>query len=165
MSVIACRILPDGYEIAADSISLRGWTQRKTKDCKFAKLFQVNDLVIGGVGTSEETALLKLYAATKKPLAANEHSLLEFWEGFIKWKKEKTDKPGSENVYFVGFGGKVFHIVEWFIEEVTKFEAIGAGMDFALAALHLGNDAEMAVNVAIELSAVCESPAIVIRKP
>ncbi len=52
----------------------------------------------------------------------------------------------------------VFEIESFFVQEITDFAAIGAGRDFALAALHLGHDARKAVEVACKLSVYCEVP-------
>jgi len=46
------------------------------------------------------------------------------------------------------------------VQRVEKFEAIGAGSDFALAALFLGKDSREAVEVACQLSIYCEEPII-----
>ncbi|MEZ4703154.1 MAG: hypothetical protein R2834_22695 [Rhodothermales bacterium] len=166
MSVVACRILESGgYEIASDSISVRGFTQTKSDNSKFSKLFEENGLVIGGVGSAKEIALMQLYCRTHKPSAADESAFLEFISEFVSWKKDKTNENGIDNVYLMGFNGKVFHIEGWLIEEITTYEAIGAGMSFALAALFLGKTPKEAVEVAIELSIYCEGPINVISKP
>ncbi len=164
MSVVACKILPGGYEIASDSISVRFRTQSKGDTTKFSKLFEVNDLVIGSVGYAEEASLLQIYCTTRKPSEATEPAILEFLSEFSGWKKGKSDKSGLDNAYLIGFEGKVFSIHGWFIEEVLKYEAIGAGMDFSLAALYLGKSAEEAVKVACELSIYCEEPIQVITR-
>ena len=164
MSVVACKILPDGYEIASDSISVRAWTQSKGENTKFSKLFEENDLVIGSVGYAEESSMLQIYCRTRKPTAATESALLEFMSEFSGWKKDKVGKSGLDNAYLVGFREKVFSINGWFIQEVIKYEAIGAGMDYALAALYLERSAFDAVKVACELSIFCEEPIQVISK-
>ncbi len=164
MSVVVCRILEKGYEIAADSILVRGWTQSKGKDRKFSKLFEVNDLVVGSVGAAEEVGLFRVFSSTRKPSSASESAFVEFISEFSEWKNKRTDSREIENSYLVGFENKVFVIEGWFVEEVIKFESIGAGMDFALAALHLDHSAKAAVEVAIELSIYCEGPVQVIKK-
>ena len=164
MSVVACKILPNGYEIASDSISVRAWTQSKGENTKFSKLFEINDIVIGSVGYAEESSLLQIFCSTRKPSDATESAILEFMSEFSSWKKGKAEKSGLDNAYLVGFDGKVFSINGWFIQEVLKYEAIGAGMSFALAALYLNNSAHDAVKVACELSIFCEEPIKVISK-
>ncbi len=164
MSVIACRILPNGYEIASDSISVRAWTQSKGENTKFSKLFEENDLVIGCVGSAEESSMLQIYCRTRKPTSPTEAALLEFMSEFSSWKKDKVGKTGLDNAYLIGYRGKVFSINGWFIQEVLKYEAFGAGMDYALAALYLEKTAFEAVKVACELSILCEEPIQVISK-
>ncbi len=163
MSVVACKITKDGYEIAADSISVRGFTQTKNNTNR-SKLIEVNNMVIGSVGAAEESSLLRIFAKTHQPAAATEEGILELWSEFSDWKKKRTDKNGIENAYFLGFDGVVFYIHHWLITSVTTYQAIGAGMDFALAALHLGHSAEEAIETAIELSIFCEAPVQVIKK-
>lgn len=159
MSVVAVRIYPDRYEIAADSIRTRGWTQQKIDPKGFAKLFEVNGLILGGVGLSEETGLLYLYMKGHRP-CPNEDSLLEFFSEFAKWKHEKTDKRDIENEYLIGFDSCVFVVQRYYAKKVINFDAIGAGMDFALSALYLGHSPVKAVETAIELSVFCEGPII-----
>ncbi len=163
MSIVACRILEDGYEIAADSISVRGSTQTKN-NINRSKLVEVNNMVIGSVGLAEESGLLQIFAKTHQPPAATEEGILEFWNEFSAWKKKRTDRGAIENSYFIGIDGVVFYIEHWLIASVSSYEAIGAGMDFALAALYLGHTAEEAVETAIELSIYCEPPIQVITK-
>ncbi len=163
MSIVACKITENGYEIAADSISVRGYTQTKNNTAR-SKLFEVNDMVIGSVGFAEESSLLHIFAKTHQPASASEEGLLEFWGEFAEWKKKRIDRGNIDNSYFIGIDGKVFAVHEWLIENVVSYEAIGAGMDFALAALHLGHSAEAAVETAIELSVFCEAPIQVIKK-
>ena len=163
MSIVACKITEDGYEIAADSISVRGSTQTKNNTNR-SKLVEVNNMVIGSVGLAEESSLLQIFAKTHQPASATEEGMLEFWSEFSTWKKKRTDHGSIENAYFIGLDGVVFYLHEWLIASVVSYEAIGAGMDFALAALHLGHSAEDAVETAIELSVYCEAPIQVIKK-
>lgn len=166
MSVVACKIIEAGFEIAADSICVRGGTQTKGENVSVSKLFYDGDIVIGSVGPAEGGALMELFLKTHKPADATEGSLLEFMSEFYDWKRKKTDDGKIENHFLVGIcgGGGVFGVYGWLIRKVMKFEAIGAGMDFALAALSLGHSAEEAVGVACDLSAWCEKPIRVLRR-
>jgi hypothetical protein len=158
MSVVCCKVYEDKIEIASDSILVRWWTQTKDKNHKRAKLFEVNDLVIGGVGIAEENGLMEIYCATHRPRATNETDMLQFLSEFAEWKKKRTDKFPIENNYLIAFDGKVFYINGFFVTEVLTFDAIGAGMDFALASLRRGDDVREAVETACELSVFCEKP-------
>jgi len=164
MSVVACKIKENGYEIAADSITVRGITQTKSQT-DHVKLYETNEMVIGGVGSAEENSLMRLFAETHRPSSADELSLLEFVSEFSEWKKRKTDDKASlRNSFMIGYQGVVFTVEQWHVHKVNSYMAIGAGMSYALAALHLGHSAEEAVETAIELSTMCEAPIIVINK-
>jgi ATP-dependent protease HslVU (ClpYQ) peptidase subunit len=164
MSVVACRIKENGYEMAADSITTRGIIQTKGQTTEHVKLYETNDMVIGGVGTSEENSLLRLFAETHRISNPNEYSVLEFISEFSEWKKRKTDNAVVKNSYLIGYQGSVFYVDHWHVSKVKTYMAIGAGMSFALAALYLGHSVKKAVETAIELSTVCEEPILVIEK-
>jgi ATP-dependent protease HslVU (ClpYQ) peptidase subunit len=158
MSVVACRVTESGYEIAADSITVMGWTQSRGENVKHSKLFEVDGIVIGGVGLAEESVLMGIFCRTHKPADADTQSVVEFLVEFAEWKKDRTDNRDLENSFIFGLGGKAFSTCQYCVTEITKYDAIGAGMDYALAALHLGKDARSAVETAIELSIYCEGP-------
>lgn len=164
MSVVACRIVNDGFEMSSNSITVRGSTQSKGKSTTHHKLFEVNNMVIGGVGTAEENSLMRLFAENRGLSVSTDYAVLEFMSDFLDWKRKKTDAKVLDNTFLIGFSGKVFSVENWFIEEVKTYEAIGAGMDFALATLYAGHSTEEAVRAAIELSIYCEEPIITIKK-
>jgi ATP-dependent protease HslVU (ClpYQ) peptidase subunit len=164
MSIVVCKITDTGYDLAADSITVRGYTQAKGQNINLSKLFEVNGLAVGTCGEAEEGSLFRLFAVTRKPAAPTESAVLEYLSEFSDWKNNKTGNADLENSYIIGFDGHAFAIERWLISEITQYEAIGAGMDFALAALYLGASAERAVEVAIELSIFCEAPVRVIHR-
>ena len=164
MSVVACKIKENGYEIAADSITTRGAIQTRGQTSEHVKLYEANEMVIGGVGTAEENSLLRLFAETHRPSKPDEYSILEFISEFSEWKKRKTDNTAIKNSFLIGFQGSVFHVEQWHVAKIKSYMAIGAGMSFALAALHLGHSAKEAVETAIELSIYCEEPVMLIEK-
>lgn len=164
MSVVACRVLDGGYEIAADSISVRGYVQTKGQNSAFSKLFEVNGMDVGTSGTAEEAALFRLFAGTRRPARADEAALLEFLWEFSQWKDQRTDNREIGNHYLIGFSGVVFHVEGWLIDRVVTYEAIGWGLDYALTALYLGHPAAKAVEAAIELSVFCEGPVQVVTR-
>ena len=161
MSVVACKLTENGYEIAADSSIVIYDTQ--VKSVGFAKLFSVNDMNISGVGLAEETVLVRIFSETHKPRESSEQAILEFLWEFADWKNKRTDTYQIENSYIIGFEHSLFVVDRWNIMSVDQYTAIGSGMDFALAALHLGKTPQEAVMVAIELSVWCEEPIKVIR--
>ena len=164
MSVVACRIDDGRYSIAADSITVRGWTQDKGTKSTSSKLFESNGLIIGGVGTAEEVSLLQIFVNTHQIARESESSVLEFISEFSDWKKKKVDKAGIDNSYLIGMDKNVFYINGWNVMHIVTYEAIGAGSDFALAALYLGHTAREAVKVATELSVLCEEPIQELRR-
>jgi ATP-dependent protease HslVU (ClpYQ) peptidase subunit len=164
MSVVAVRIIPNGFEMCSDSIIGMGSTQLRGENEKFSKLFEVKNIVVGCAGYADEASLLQLFLDTHNFADSNEKSILEFLNEFSDWKKNKTDDGKLRNSYLLGFDGKVFHIQGWLINQVLTYSAIGAGMDYALSALYLGHSAEKAVETAIELSIYCETPILKIIK-
>jgi len=164
MSVVACRILKDGFEMSADSQVTWGETQHGNETNKWAKMFEVKDIVVGGVGIAQDNALMQLFLETHGIATADERGILELLGEFVDWKKEKTDDPKINNTYLIGYKGKVFLIHQWLISEVKKYAAIGSGADYALAVLYYGAPTEKAVEAAIELNIYCEKPIVTIRK-
>lgn len=162
MSIVACRVYEDGYEISSDSIVVTGYTQTKGDEFKRSKLFEVNGIVIGGVGYAEGNSLMQLFLETHGIAREDERAVLEFISEFSIWKKEKTDSHEIENAYIIGMKKKAFYVNKWMVSEVNCYTAIGAGMDYALAALYLGKSSAEAVGVATELSIYCEKPVITI---
>lgn len=158
MSVVACRVYDNRIEIASDSITVRGWSQTKGEN-KHGKLFQSNGMTIGGVGLAKDTSLLRLFCSTRKPESNKESDIITFFNEFATWKKKQTDSFDiSNNVYIFIYQGKAYQFQDFFVNEIYKYMAIGAGFDFANAAMYLGHGVEKAVEVACELSIYCEKP-------
>ena len=157
MSVVVVKVQLDKIDIAADSITVRGWTQSKDSN-KFSKLAKINGLFLGSVGLAEESSLLQVFCATRRPEGPTEAAIVDFFSEFAEWKNKKIGKYTIENDYLLVVDHRVFQIERFFVHEITDFMAIGAGRDFALAALHLGHDVRRAVEVACELSVFCEMP-------
>jgi len=164
MSVVAVTVTGEQIQIGADSIRLRGWTQEKDR---LAKLFQENGVTVGYSGWSAEGGLFHLFCQTHKPDAPNELSVIRFFSEFQEWHRKSAGDSNAklDNSYFLIFEERVFLFHSFYVKEVSTFFAIGAGSDFALAALHLGHSVEEAVAVAIQLSAACEEPINIINIP
>lgn len=163
MSIVACKVYDNRIKIGSDSIAVRGYnTQEKAKD-KFLKLAEVNGMVIGGIGLCEEISLFFTFCMNRNPKNATEDNILEFVCEFAEWKKKRNDNYKIENHYLMVINSKVFLIESFFVKEIISYEAIGAGMDYALSALYLGHDVEKAIEVACELSIYCEKPIKVIE--
>ncbi len=155
MSVVAVKVTKEKIVIGADSILVSGWTQEKDK---LAKLNKVNDMIIGDVGDAQEGALFLMYCKTRKPREASVEALVEFMSEFQDWMAKKVDITKLENQYVIVLDGKAFMMEGFFIKEVTDYTAIGAGMDYSLAALYLGNSVKESIKAACHLSIYCEEP-------
>ena len=162
MSVVAVRVEKNKITIGADSILVNGYTQEKDK---MAKLFQNEWAVVGDVGEAQEGALFQIYTKTRKPRESSVEGVTEFLFEFYQWKKEKTESTELTNDYIIVFGGKAFLVEGFYVKEITDYMAIGAGMDFALAALYLGSSVQDAIKTACHLSILCEEPVNIITVP
>tara|TARA_R110002153_G_scaffold80401_4_gene204464 strand:- start:1032 stop:1523 length:492 start_codon:yes stop_codon:yes gene_type:complete len=160
MSVVAVKVTKEKIVIGADSILVSGWTQEKDK---LAKLNKVNDMIIGDVGDAQEGALFLMYCKTRKPREASVEALVEFMSEFQDWMAKKVDITKLGNQYVIILDEKAFMMEGFFIKEVTDYTAIGAGMDYSLAALYLGNSVEDSIKAACHLSIYCEEPINIIE--
>jgi ATP-dependent protease HslVU (ClpYQ) peptidase subunit len=155
MSVVAVKVTKNKITIGADSILVSGWTQEKDK---LAKLTEVNDMVVGTAGSAQEGGLFTVFCKTRKPREASVEGMIEFMSEFQDWMNKKIGEVKINNHYILVFEGKVFLMEGFYIKEVTDYTAIGAGMDFALAALYLGNSVKESIKAACHLSVLCEEP-------
>jgi ATP-dependent protease HslVU (ClpYQ) peptidase subunit len=160
MSVVAVKVTKNKITIGADSILVSGWTQEKDK---LAKLNKANGMIIGDVGDAEEGALFLLFCKTRKPREASVDAIVEFMSEFQDWMNNKTGESKLSNQYILIIEKKAFMIEGFFIKEVTDYTAIGAGMDFALSALYLGNSVKDSIKAACHLSVYCEEPINIIE--
>jgi len=158
MSVVCARVYKNKIQLAADSILTRGWSKRT--DCKFSKLAKINGIIIGSVGKAQESSLMCYYMKTHTPKKASEKAVLDFIVEFSKWKEGYCDGKDVENSYILAFNGKCFMVQGSFVFEIDNYCAIGAGDDFATAALYLGHTPKEAVRVAAELSCYVSEPII-----
>lgn len=157
MSVVAVKLYADEIEMSADSIVVCG-SRKELFYGHNTKINQINDMIIGTSGTCEESSLMWLYAKNHRPAAATERDVLDFIMEFADWKRSRTGNSNIDNHYLLAFGGKAFHIQNYLVLEVDKYSAIGAGADYALAALYLEKSAPEAVKVACDLSCFVSEP-------
>ena len=84
------------------------------------------------------------------------------WEEFqnltCPWMKKKTYESKLSNEYILVIEKKAFLVEGFFVKEITDYTAIGAGMDFSLSALYLGNSVKESIKAACHLSVYCEEP-------
>ena len=158
MSVIACKVSDDLITVASDSIIVSGNTKYTTN---MQKLIEIDNMVVGGIGTCEESFLFFEFLKINKPEKNTKLEMLELMASFASWKKKITEKFEPENAYILVFDEKVYALERFFVKEIKDFWAIGAGQDYALTALALGHSAIEAVEIACRFSCYCEGPVIV----
>lgn len=157
MSVAAVKVYDDKVEMSADSIIVCGSRKELFYGCH-TKINHINDMIIGTSGSCEESSLMWIYAKNHRPASATERDILDFIMEFSDWKRSRTGNSTLDNHYLLAFGGKAFHIQNYMVLEVDKYSAIGAGADYALAALYLDKTAPEAVKVACDLSCFVAEP-------
>jgi len=168
MSVVAVRKYPDRLMFAADSIRVSGYLKEthRVAGQNMAKLFELNDLIIGGVGLSMELSFMRMYARTHKPKAANTEAMLDFVVDFYSWAASKDGNFGRNSEYLIGFENEVFRVADgYLIDQINEFSAIGAGEHFALTAMYLDKSPKEAVEIANELCVFCAPPVNILEKP
>lgn len=154
MSAVAAKVYPNSIVMAADSILVKGYSKRNKN---FSKIAKINDMIIGGCGSAQEISLMWHYMQTHKPAASTDKDILNFIIEFSQWKSNMGAGSSIDNEYLLIFKGHLFEIQNMLVHKIKDFSAIGAGEDFAAAALYLGHSPEEAVKVACELSCyVCE---------
>lgn len=156
MSVVAIKKVDGKWQAAADAIMVRWCTQNKEKD---AKLNRVGEFIVGTAGSAGIGNLMFEYLSNHQPKTNNRDGWVRFMADFEKHIKAINTDLKNENVFLIIWKNKAWHLTsKFYVDEVKSFEAIGAGMDFALAALHLGHNPATAVGVACDLSIYCERP-------
>ncbi|NEN99871.1 MAG: hypothetical protein F6K50_31670 [Moorea sp. SIO3I7] len=167
MSVVAARKYPDKLVFASDSIRLSGYlkqTHRVTGD-EWGKLFEINNMIIGGVGYTMELSFMQIFARNHSPAAPTVEAVLDFIVEFYSWAKDKDDTFGRRNEYLLAVEQDIFCISDgYLVDKINEFGAIGAGQDYALTAMYLDKTPEEAVAIANELCVYCSAPINVITK-
>lgn len=160
MSVVAVRINKNSIVMSADSIKTLGGDKSASGKGR-GKIYEVNSMLIGGVGYSSENILLSLFAENHRPLAATERDIAQFLNEFADFKNKTTDNRTLHNDFLIAFDGKCFCVSsDYEISEITDYYAIGYGMDYANAALYLGHSPQEAVKVACDLCCFVSEPII-----
>ena len=159
MTVIAARKTSDSITFAADTLISDGFVKATSSDLIFSKLFEQNDMVIGTTGDCFEGTLMELFSRNHKPVDATRMSVIDFLVEFREWARKKEGGFSPHNGFLISYRFKLFRVVAGLdVYEVKEFEAIGAGQDFAKAAMHLGHSPREAVEVACKLSLYCSEP-------
>jgi len=160
MSVAAVKISDGKIYIGADSqLTLEDGTYKK--EIENVKIWQGNGITVAVAGEIYEFSLFIIYCKKNNPLHATDASIFKFFTNFVKWKNKKLRKEefSLDCSYLFVFDKKVFLIdVDFYIKEITTWQAIGGGMTYAEAALYLGHSLEESLRVACRLSPECEEP-------
>ncbi len=163
MSVVAVKKNGGRITIGADSIRITGWgTQQKDK---LAKLFRVSkDMIVEPVGDAAIHSLFREFLKNHLPKSNTEYGWTCLMSEFTSYLNDLKNAPKLENsAFLVVYKQKVFFIDSYFVHEINDYYAIGAGMDYALAALYLGASVKEAIEAACHLSIFCEKPINVIE--
>lgn len=162
MSVVAVKIYDKEIIMSADSIIVSGW-QDKTPVGK-DKMYEINGMLIGSAGDAQELTHMFLFAENHTPLDMTERGLIKFMNEFRQWRINEFGVPAEKpigNEYLIASKGKCFMCYGCvYVGEVRDFYAIGAGEDYAKAALYLGHSPAEAVKVACALSCYVDEPII-----
>lgn len=166
MSVIAARIYKTKIVMASDLQT--SWGDSKIVDAKNqmylepSKMWQHNGLVIGSAGHVSTSVLFRVFTKTHKPATPTVEALIDLVVEFVDWAKKKQTDFKLENHFLVIFEGKLFQILEYSVEEVKEYNAVGSGMFLALGAMYKGADPEEAVEVAKQFDLFCSGKTDVI---
>ncbi len=165
MSVVAAKIYSNRIEMAADTICIRGSSKMNGAENKHTKLFRFQDLVVGGVGASEEISLFQRFMKSHMIKDVNEDGILDFLLEFKKWKRDLCGDDDIENRYMIASKGKCFSTNGLFVFRVDDYYAIGAGDDFARGAMYMGASPVEAVKVACDLCVYVSEPILMESLP
>jgi ATP-dependent protease HslVU (ClpYQ) peptidase subunit len=159
MTVIAARKTENAIVFAADTLISNGYSKATTSDIVHSKLFEQNGMVIGSTGDCYESTFMELFSRNHKPVEASRMGMIDFLVEFREWIRKKEGSFNPQNGFLIAFDNKLFRVIGGLeVYEVNEFDAIGAGQDFAKAAMHLGHSPRQAVEVACKLSLFCSEP-------
>ena len=159
MSVVAVKIYDKEIIMSADSIIIRG--DDKTPIGR-GKIFEVNGMLIGFCGLASEGVHMTLFAENHTPLSMDDREMTKYMNEFYNWR-EKEFGASSEDFrtqFLIAYKGKVFYCSGPYVGEVNEYYSIGAGKDYAAAALYLGHSPAEAVKVACALNCFVSEPII-----
>ena len=128
----------DGTTLAADKLASYGGTVTTV-----TKIHCINGLLVGGSGESSFIgAMLEWVRSGREP---------------DKFPKSQSDKDDWQPLLVVELDGttSLYERTQYPIRHEQRCIAIGSGREYAMAAMHLGCDAQQAVEVAIALDCNC----------
>ncbi len=103
--------------------------------------------------------MMYLFCETNKPAGSRKRDILEFLVQFNEWMKKKNTDFSPYNSFLIVFGEKAYWITpDLMIQEIKDYCAIGSGMEYAKAGLHLGKSVKDSIKIACELTIYCSEP-------
>lgn len=164
MSVVAVKKDLTKISISADSILMSSQTNLNSPGSpnqkSFTKIFSINKMIIGVVGDAEDCGLMAIFAETHNPKVPDIDSVTKFIVEFRKFKQELGGNVNSCSDFILCYQGHVFDIQGLMAMEIKTYFAIGAGEEYAMAALYLGHSTEEAVEVTCDLCCYVDKPII-----
>ena len=160
MSVVAVKIYEKEIIMSADSIIVNGESD-KTPGGR-GKIFEVNGMLIGASGYAHEGIHMALFAENHTPLSMDDREMTKYMNEFYNWREKEfgTSSEDFNTQFLIAYKGKVFYCSGPYVGEVNEYYSIGAGKDYAAAALYLGHSPAEAVKVACALNCCVSEPII-----
>jgi hypothetical protein len=149
--VVAAQLeISKSWVLMADSAGM--WDGSVRTDAR--KLFQIGSLRFGSVGPAKNGVMLYEF------LRGTDHREYRMYDLMRKFYRE-TPECDKDTCSFLLIRDKECYLVNGMdVSEPQRYQAIGCGRKFALAALELGHSAEQAVRVACKLSEGCREPIV-----
>ena len=167
MSCIAVKKYIDKIVISADSLLTNnsGGKRLLPGFTKLKRSGNYHSIVVGSAGYMDELSLMFQFIEEQRPASTSRESVLKYFIDFRKYKSEVLNDNNAkiENSYIFIYEDKVFEITDMSVIEIQHIAAIGSGMDYAMAALHLGHTPEEAVKVSCELCYYVGEPIVTIE--
>lgn len=168
MSVVAVKIYDDKIVIGSDNQWTLGYSEKETKDAdKPIKLFKIDNITFGAAWNAKDAIAMKQYLQEQTPKWLNNvRWYYDFFQSFYEWAEKKwlgIDK--TESVYIFVAEGKVFQIMDFFVDEIHDFYAIGSGASKAMIGLHLWHTVEEALLATCKYDLYCHDPVVIHEIP
>lgn len=166
MSVIAVRKYEDRIVMASDLQT--SWGDSKLVDVKNqmyldpAKIWQHNGVTVGSAGHVSGSTLFRVFTKTHRPGASTIEGLIDFLVEFTDWAKKKDSAFKLENHFLIVFEKKMYQCIDYDVQEIPEYNAVGSGMFLALGAMYKGSDPEEAIEVAKQFDLFCSGKTDVI---
>lgn len=164
MTVIVAVKTDDRIIFAHDSLATSGDRIINDNNMTLSKLWQQNNLTVAHSGQCVFDTVMRIFAKTHVPKSACEDGMVEFLIEYVNLCQSKYSIGIPTSSFLIAFQDQLFRVYGGIdVYKVEKFDAIGAGADFAQAALLLGKTAKEAAEVSCQLSNYCAPPVKVVE--